>query len=146
MKRLQEGDSLANTGFANQFFHPLSQVNQFESVPSREIKHMPHDNWCESDAGKLVRVFGLGGFKFRFHSIAIACPPFGNVAPLPVMLTILGPLLHFVKYFLIQSHSRWLWLSKDRRAVLLIPIMAEDAQFSVRTGDPAGAITNDKST
>src|SRR5262245_2984329 len=67
MKRLQEGDSCANTGFANQFFHLLSQVDEFESVPGREIKHMRPNNWCEAGADKLARDFCLGGFKLRFH-------------------------------------------------------------------------------
>lgn len=53
MKRLEEGDSFVNTGFANQFLHPLSQIDQFEPVPRREIKHMCYNNWCDADAGKL---------------------------------------------------------------------------------------------
>ena len=73
MKRLQEDDSCPNTGLANQFLDLLSQVDQFESVPGREIKHMLYNNWCEADAGKLGRVFQLGGFKLRFHGIAIVC-------------------------------------------------------------------------
>ena len=73
MKRLHEGDSCANTGFANQFLHPLSQIDQFESVPGRESKHMRYNNGCEADARKLGRVFQLERFKLRFHGIAIVC-------------------------------------------------------------------------
>src|SRR5439155_20453973 len=71
MKRLQEGDSCPNTGLANQFLDLLSQVDQFESVPGREIKHMLYNNWCEADAGKPGRVFRLEGVKLRFHGIAL---------------------------------------------------------------------------
>ena len=68
---VHEGDARVDTGFANQFLHALSEVDQFESVPGRELKHMRHDKRREAGAGKLDRVFRLGRFKLRFHGHAV---------------------------------------------------------------------------
>ena len=74
MKRLQESETSANAGFTNQFLHLLSQVDQFESVPGRDIQHMRHNHWGKAGTGKLPRDFRLKGFNLRFYGLAIACP------------------------------------------------------------------------
>jgi hypothetical protein len=103
MKRLQEGDSCANTGFANQCRHPLSQIDQFEFVPGREIKHMRYNNWCEADEGKFGRVFQLGDSSCGFMG-SLSRAPVGSDSQRRVMLTILSVFLVNVKYSAKQSY------------------------------------------